>query len=233
MNTKEERLHTCKGPALQVAQPSRSDAVDCSCIVPARTPGLQHRAVASGLLLHRMRRNLLVPHRCGRTSARLHARKRSLPVSCSGGSSRMPRPSSLPKTVWHSQRWSTPTPVTCVPSPGSRSTSASRDLDQVSAADVQPDGATRLRMAIADVDAWVPQRSPLDRHAAANATSVFTGVVSYLHAPGATRPRARVPGRGGGSARPGGRAGGRAGRYRPARRGLPGIGAQPSAARLR
>ncbi len=56
---------------------------------------------------------------------------------------------------------------------------ASRDLDQVSAADVQPDGATRLRVAIADVDAWVPQASPLDRHAAANATSVFTGVVSY------------------------------------------------------
>src|ERR671933_731284 len=56
---------------------------------------------------------------------------------------------------------------------------ASRDLDQLSDADVLPDGATRLRVAIADVDAWVPQGSPLDRHAARNAVSVFTGVVSY------------------------------------------------------
>ena len=56
---------------------------------------------------------------------------------------------------------------------------ASRDLDQLSVADVLPDGATRLRVAIADVDAWVPQGSPLDRHAARNAVSVFTGVVSY------------------------------------------------------
>ena len=56
---------------------------------------------------------------------------------------------------------------------------ASRDLDQISAADVLPDGTTRLRVAIADVDAWVPQSSPLDRHAARNAASVFTGVVSY------------------------------------------------------
>ncbi|HZG68646.1 MAG TPA: RNB domain-containing ribonuclease [Herpetosiphonaceae bacterium] len=56
---------------------------------------------------------------------------------------------------------------------------ASRDLDQVSVAELLEDGATRLRVAIADVDAWVPQGSPLDRHAAGNATSVFTGVVSY------------------------------------------------------
>ncbi|MDP8909502.1 MAG: RNB domain-containing ribonuclease, partial [Chloroflexota bacterium] len=54
-----------------------------------------------------------------------------------------------------------------------------RDLDQVSLAEGLEDGATRLRVAIADVDAWVPQGSPLDRHAAANATSVFTGVVTY------------------------------------------------------
>ena len=56
---------------------------------------------------------------------------------------------------------------------------ASRDLDQISVADVLPDGATRLRVAIADVDAWVPEGSPLDRHAARNAASVFTGVVTY------------------------------------------------------
>jgi len=56
---------------------------------------------------------------------------------------------------------------------------ASRELDQISVADVLADGMTRLRVAIADVDAWVPLGSPLDRHAAGNATSVFTGIVSY------------------------------------------------------
>lgn len=54
-----------------------------------------------------------------------------------------------------------------------------RDLDQVSVAELLADGATRLRVAIADVDAWVAQGSPLDQHAARNATSVFAGVVSY------------------------------------------------------
>lgn len=56
---------------------------------------------------------------------------------------------------------------------------ASRDLDQVSVAEPLAGGATRLRVAIADVDAWVPQHTPLDRHAAGNAVSVFTGVVTY------------------------------------------------------
>src|SRR5687767_14086720 len=40
-----------------------------------------------------------------------------------------------------------------------------RDLDQVSMAELLEDGATRLRVAIADVDAWIPRGSPLDRHA--------------------------------------------------------------------
>ncbi|GAC1637757.1 MAG: RNB domain-containing ribonuclease [Herpetosiphon sp.] len=55
----------------------------------------------------------------------------------------------------------------------------SRDLDQISVAELLDDGATRLRVAVADVDAWVPQGSPLDLHAAGNAVSVFTGVVTY------------------------------------------------------
>lgn len=55
----------------------------------------------------------------------------------------------------------------------------SRDLDQISVAEALDDGATRLSVAIADVDAWIPQGSPLDRHAAGNATSVFTGVANY------------------------------------------------------
>ena len=54
-----------------------------------------------------------------------------------------------------------------------------RELDQISEAESLADGTTRLRVAIADVDAWVPPGSPLDHHAARNATSVFTGVVSY------------------------------------------------------
>lgn len=54
-----------------------------------------------------------------------------------------------------------------------------RDLDQLSVAERVDDGAIRLRVAIADVDAWVPQGSPLDQHAAANAASVFAGVATY------------------------------------------------------
>ncbi len=54
-----------------------------------------------------------------------------------------------------------------------------RELDQISVAELLEDSTTRLRVAITDVDAWVPQDSPLDLHAARNATSVFTGIVTY------------------------------------------------------
>ena len=49
-----------------------------------------------------------------------------------------------------------------------------QDLDQLSWAEVLPDGAVRLAVAVADVDARVPQGSPVDAHAAANTTSVYT-----------------------------------------------------------
>jgi len=49
----------------------------------------------------------------------------------------------------------------------------SRDLDQLSVADVR-DGRTAILVAIADVDAMVPCDSPVDRHAQANTTSVYT-----------------------------------------------------------
>lgn len=62
---------------------------------------------------------------------------------------------------------------------------ATRELDQISVAEALEDGATRLRVAIADVDAWVPQGSPLDRHATRNATSVFAGIVTYPMLPDA------------------------------------------------
>jgi VacB/RNase II family 3'-5' exoribonuclease len=52
----------------------------------------------------------------------------------------------------------------------------SRDLDQIEIAESLPDGTVRLIVAIADVDALVPKGSPLDLHAYANCTSVYTGV---------------------------------------------------------
>jgi ribonuclease R len=55
----------------------------------------------------------------------------------------------------------------------------SKDLDQLEYAEAMPDGGVRLRLAIADVDAFVSKGSALDRHAAANATSVYTGVAVY------------------------------------------------------
>jgi len=55
----------------------------------------------------------------------------------------------------------------------------SRDLDQVEVAEELPDGAIRIRLGIADVDALVPKGSALDKHAATNSTSVYTGVHVY------------------------------------------------------
>jgi len=55
----------------------------------------------------------------------------------------------------------------------------SKDLDQVEFAEQLPDGAIRIRLGIADVDALVPKDSALDKHAYANATSVYTGVAVY------------------------------------------------------
>lgn len=52
----------------------------------------------------------------------------------------------------------------------------SRDLDQVEISEQLPDGTVRLTVGIADVDALVPKGSPLDVHASANCTSVYTGV---------------------------------------------------------
>jgi exoribonuclease-2 len=59
----------------------------------------------------------------------------------------------------------------------------SKDLDQIEFAEELPDGGVRLRIGIADVDALVPKASPLDRHAAENATSVYTGIAVYVMLP--------------------------------------------------
>jgi len=50
----------------------------------------------------------------------------------------------------------------------------SRDLDQLTAAEAMPNGATKALVAIADVDALVKKGSALDDHARQNTTSVYT-----------------------------------------------------------
>jgi VacB/RNase II family 3'-5' exoribonuclease len=55
----------------------------------------------------------------------------------------------------------------------------SRDLDQIEMAERLPDGGIRIRIGIADVDSAVPKGSPIDAHAAANCTTVYTGVKNF------------------------------------------------------
>jgi VacB/RNase II family 3'-5' exoribonuclease len=50
----------------------------------------------------------------------------------------------------------------------------SRDLDQLSVAQPQGDGAVKILVAVADVDASIAAGSPIDAHASANTTSVYT-----------------------------------------------------------
>lgn len=52
----------------------------------------------------------------------------------------------------------------------------SRDLDQIEVAEQLSSQQTRVMIGIADVDAFVPQGSPIDQHAAKETTTVYTGV---------------------------------------------------------
>jgi VacB/RNase II family 3'-5' exoribonuclease len=53
---------------------------------------------------------------------------------------------------------------------------SSRDLDQIEVATPLEDGRTRIMIGVADVDVFVPKGSPIDDHAAKQATTVYTGV---------------------------------------------------------
>jgi len=55
----------------------------------------------------------------------------------------------------------------------------SRDLDQLEVAEALPGGATRVMVAIADVDAYVSHATPIDQHAARETTTVYTGVSMF------------------------------------------------------
>ncbi len=55
----------------------------------------------------------------------------------------------------------------------------SRDLDQIEVAERVADGSIRIRIGVADVESLVPVGSPADQHAAANTTSVYTGVAIF------------------------------------------------------
>ncbi len=59
----------------------------------------------------------------------------------------------------------------------------SRDLDQVEAAEELPNGDLRVRIGIADVDALSPMGSGVDRNAAFNATTVYTGGPAFSMLP--------------------------------------------------
>src|SRR5580692_7753210 len=59
----------------------------------------------------------------------------------------------------------------------------SRDLDQLSVADTASAGATRILVAIADVDAVIKPGSPIDDHARINTTSVYTPAAIFSMLP--------------------------------------------------
>jgi VacB/RNase II family 3'-5' exoribonuclease len=55
----------------------------------------------------------------------------------------------------------------------------SRDLDQIEVAERLPGGDTKIMIGIADVDAFVPQQTPIDQHAARETTTVYTGIRNF------------------------------------------------------
>jgi len=59
----------------------------------------------------------------------------------------------------------------------------SRDLDQIEYAETLPDGAMRVLIGIADVDAYVPKGSAIDKHAGIETVTVYTGAKNFSMLP--------------------------------------------------
>ena len=59
----------------------------------------------------------------------------------------------------------------------------SRDLDQIEVAERLPNGDIKVLIGIADVDAFVPQSSPIDLHAAKETTTVYAGIRNFSMLP--------------------------------------------------
>ncbi len=60
----------------------------------------------------------------------------------------------------------------------------SRDLDQIEVAETLPAGRTKVLIGIADVDAFVPQGSAIDRFASQQTATLYTGVHNFSMLPG-------------------------------------------------
>jgi exoribonuclease-2 len=59
----------------------------------------------------------------------------------------------------------------------------SKDLDQIEVAERQPNGDVKVMVGIADVDAFVGQDTAIDRHAAKETTTVYTGIINFAMLP--------------------------------------------------
>jgi VacB/RNase II family 3'-5' exoribonuclease len=59
----------------------------------------------------------------------------------------------------------------------------SKDLDQIEVAERLPNGDVKVMVGIADVDAFVAKDSPIDRHAAQETTTVYTGICNFAMLP--------------------------------------------------
>jgi len=64
----------------------------------------------------------------------------------------------------------------------------SRDLDQLTVVETMPNGAVKILVAVAEVDAVVKKQSAIDAHAGQNTTSVYTAAEIFPMLPKKYRP---------------------------------------------